>query len=110
MSTVSEPVSSPSPQADGFMNRPLQRLQDMKNLGLKTEEMLTLVGITTPEQLLQADPFEVYARLRKSVSGTTLVALYALIGAIEGKHWQDVKRDRRTEILVRLDDMGIAPR
>ncbi len=33
-----------------------------------------------------------------------------LIGAIDGQHWQDVKRDRRTEILVRLDDMGIAPK
>lgn len=92
------------------MNPSQQRLRDLKNLGLKTEGMLALVGITTPDQLLNADPFEVYARLKKTVPGTSLVALYALIGAIEGKHWQDVKRDRRTEILVRLDDMGIAPR
>ena len=82
----------------------------MKNLGPKTEGMLARIGITTQEQLLQADPFEVYARLKKEVPGTSLVALYALIGAIDGKHWQDVKRDRRTEILVRLDDLGLAPR
>jgi DNA transformation protein len=35
--------------------------------------------------------------------------LYALIGAIEGRHWQEVKRERRTEILLRLDEMGLAP-
>ena len=92
------------------MNPFPQRLRDMKNLGPKTEGMLARIGITTQEQLLQADPFEVYARLKKDVPGTSLVALYALIGAIDGQHWQEVKRDRRTEILVRLDDMGIAPR
>ena len=92
------------------MNPFPQRLRDMKNLGPKTEGMLARIGITTQEQLLQADPFEVYARLKKEVPGTSLVALYALIGAIDGQHWQEVKRDRRTEILVRLDDMGIAPR
>ena len=92
------------------MNHSPQRLRDMKNLGPKTEGMLARIGITTQEQLLQADPFEVYARLKKEVPGTSLVALYALIGAIDGRHWQEVKRDRRTEILVRLDDMGIAPR
>jgi DNA transformation protein and related proteins len=72
--------------------------------------MLSHVGITTPTQLLQSDPFEVYARLKRQVPGTSLVALYALIGAIEGQHWLDVKRERSTEILIRLDDMGIAPR
>lgn len=88
----------------------VQRLRDMKNLGFKTEEMLSRIGITTPDQLRKADPFEVYSRLRESVPGTSLVALYALIGAVEDQHWLNVKRDRRMEILVRLDDMGIAPK
>lgn len=92
------------------MNPSVQRIRDMKNLGIKTEEMLARIGITTPAQLRKADPFEVFARLKKSVPGTSLVALYALIGAVEDLHWLDVKRDRRTEILVRLDDMGIAPK
>jgi DNA transformation protein len=92
------------------MNRSVQRIRDMKNLGIKTEEMLARVGITTPHQLQKADPFEVYASLKRSAPGTSLVALYALIGPIDGLHWLDVKRDRRTEILVRLDDMGIAPK
>lgn len=82
----------------------------MKNLGPKSEEMLSHVGITTPSQLRNADPFELYARLKTSVPGTSLVALYALIGAINDQHWLQVKRDRRTEILIRLDDMGMAPK
>ena len=91
------------------MNHSIQRLRDVKNLGMKTEEMLARVGITSPEQLYKADPFEIYARLKKSAPRTSLVALYALIGAIDGQHWLEVKRDRRMEILIRLDDMDIAP-
>lgn len=92
------------------MSQTVHRLRDMQNLGIKSEEMLAHVGITTPDQLRNADPFELYARLKKSVPGTSLLALYALIGAIDGQHWLEVKRDRRTEILIRLDDMGIAPK
>ena len=92
------------------MNSHVRRIRDLKNLGIKTEETLAQVGILTPSQLLQADPFVIYSQLRKQVPGTSLVALYALIGAIDNQHWLDVKRDRRTEILVRLDDMGMAPK
>ena len=51
-----------------------------------------------------------YAELKVKVPGTSLNFLYALIGAIDDVHWQEVKRTRRTEILLRLDEMGIAPR
>ena len=92
------------------MKTSTRRLRDLRNLGVKTEEALAHVGILNPSQLFQSDPFLVYAQLKKKVPGTSLVALYALIGAIEDLHWLDIKRDRRTEILVRLDDMGIAPK
>lgn len=86
------------------------RLRDMKGLGPRTEAWLALVGIHTPSALRAADPFEVYARLRTEVPGFSLNGLYALIGAIEGRSWLEVKRERRTEILLRLEQMGLAPR
>jgi DNA transformation protein len=82
------------------------RLREMRGLGPKTEEMLAPLGITTAEQLRASDPFDVYAR----VPGASLNLLYALIGAIEGQHWIDVKRERRLEILTRLEALGIAAR
>jgi DNA transformation protein len=85
------------------------RLRDLKGLGPKSERVLPLVGITTVEQLEASDPFDIYARLKMRAPGTSLNALYALIGAIEGRHWQEVKRERRTEILLRLEEMGLAP-
>jgi DNA transformation protein len=95
---------------DSVMINPPKRLQDMKNVGAKFGLALARVGIESPQQLQAADPFDVYARLKRDVPGTSLVALYALIGAMEDQHWLEVKRERRTEILLRLDDMGIAPK
>jgi len=87
-----------------------RRLRDMKGLGPRSEEWLGLVGIHTPDALRAADPFEIYARLRQQVPEFNLNGLYALIGAIEDRGWVEVKRERRTEILLRLEQMGLAPR
>jgi|JI10StandDraft_1071094.scaffolds.fasta_scaffold2684298_2 DNA transformation protein len=81
----------------------------LKNLGPKTQHALALIGIATQADLQAQDPFKVYARLKAQAPGTSLNALYALIGAVEDKHWLDIQRERRTEILMRLDDMGLAP-
>lgn len=86
------------------------RLSELKNLGPKSEEWLPKVGIYTAEQLRASDPYEVYAKLKETVPGTSLNALYALMGAAEDRHWLEIKQERRTEILLRLDAMGLAPR
>jgi DNA transformation protein len=36
--------------------------------------------------------------------------LYGLIGAIEDIPWQEIMKTRRTAILLRLEEMGIAPK
>lgn len=86
------------------------RLRELRNLGPQTEQWLPKVGIHTAEQLRASDPYEVYARLKQVVPGTSLNALYALIGAIEDRDWREISRERRTEIFMRLDQMGLAPR
>jgi DNA transformation protein len=85
------------------------RLSELKNLGARSEEWLPKVGIYTAEQLRASDPYEVYAKLKATVPGTSLNALYAILGAMEDRHWLEIKRERRTEVLLRLDAMGLAP-
>lgn len=82
----------------------------LRNLGPKSTEWLASIGITTIEQLRARDPFEVYAELKAALPGVSLSMLYALIGAVEDLDWQVVMRERKSEILFRLDDMGLAPR
>lgn len=82
----------------------------LKGLGPRSAEALLGIGIESIGELRARDPFEVYAELKVKMPGTSLNFLYALIGAIEDVHWQEIKRTRRTQILLRLDELGIAPR
>lgn len=86
------------------------RLRNLKGLGIRSEEMLSQVGIYSVEDFMASDPFEVYKKLKEKVPGTSLNALYAMIGAQENRHWKEVKDDLKTAILLRLEAMGIAPK
>ncbi|WP_411991467.1 TfoX/Sxy family DNA transformation protein [Agarivorans sp. DSG3-1] len=86
------------------------QLRDLKGFGPKSEEILAKVDIPTVEQFMASDPFELYAKLKQTVKGTGLNSIYAIIGAREDLHWQIIKQQRKTEILLKLDDMGLAPK
>ena len=91
-------------------NKATMRLRDLKGFGPKSEEILPKVGISSVEQFMKSDPFKLYALLKEKVPGTGLNSIYAIIGAQEGEHWQEIARTRKTEILLRLDEMGLAPK
>jgi DNA transformation protein len=82
----------------------------MLNLGPKSRAWLTELGIFTLAQLRQHDAFVVYAQLKAKQPAVSLNLLYALLGAQQGLHWLQIKREQRSDILLRLDDMGLAPR
>ncbi len=84
-----------------------RRIRDLTGFGLRSEEILAAVGIVTVEGFLAADPYELYAELR-SVAGVGLNMMYAIIGARENVPWVDVASGRKTEILMHLDDLGLA--
>jgi DNA transformation protein len=81
----------------------------LKGLGPKSSEALRAIGVETVEQLRASDPFDLYSQLKARDPNTSLNFLYAIIGAIEDVHWLEIKRTRRTEILLRLDKIGLAP-
>lgn len=82
----------------------------MKGLGPKSSAALRDVGIETVEQFRAHDPFRLYAMLKAKHADTSLNFLYAIIGAQEDVHWQEIKRSRKTAILLRLEEMGLAPK
>jgi len=88
---------------------PEKAIRDLMGLGPKSEAQLADVGIFTVEQFLAADPFDLYAQLKSKQANSSLNLLYAMIGAQENIPWQTIAKKRKTEILLRLDDMGIAP-
>ena len=76
-------------------------------LGQKSQAMLAEIGVTDTEPFLASDPFELYRAMAEAGVPVSLNLLYAMIGAQEQCHWQQVKRERRLDILMRLEDMGI---
>jgi DNA transformation protein len=89
---------------------PNRRLRDLKGFGPKSEEILASVKIHSIEDFMAIDPFELYATLKEKVKGTGLNSIYAIIGARENIHWQEVASTHKTGILMKLDDMGLAPK
>ncbi|PMN65428.1 TfoX/Sxy family DNA transformation protein [Enterovibrio norvegicus] len=79
------------------------RIKDLPNLRLATERMLKKAGIDSVEQLQQEGAVRAYQALQKSHSDAlSLELLWALEGAIEGKHWSVITPQRRDELLNTL--------
>jgi DNA transformation protein len=81
----------------------------LPGFGPKSTAVLAALGVHTLDDLRQRGVYQIYRQLKGSVPGTSLNFMYALIGAVEGRDWREVKRSDRTQILMRLDEMGIAP-
>lgn len=88
----------------------IMSLQNLAGLGPKSVLLLNAVGINTVDDFMQADPFELYARMKAGEQSVSLNMLYAMLGAQQDKPWQLIKQTQRIEILMRLDDMGLAPK
>lgn len=88
---------------------PKQRIRDLKGFGPRSEEIFAEIGIYSVDEFMAADPYDLYKILKAKVKGTGLNSIYAIIGAREDLHWQEVARTQKGEILMRLDDMGLAP-
>ena len=85
------------------------RLRDLNGFGPRSEEILADVGITSVEEFMQVDPYELYARILP-MKGMGLNSIYAIFGARENISWLDVAQNRKTEILMRLEELGLAPK
>lgn len=88
----------------------MKKISDLPGFGPKSEIILAQVGINSVDEFMQQDPFALYAKLKKEVKGTGLNSIYAIIGAQTNRHWQQVAKEEKEFILMRLDDMGLAPK
>lgn len=88
---------------------PPKRLRDLNGFGPRSEEILAEVGINSVDEFMRIDPYDLYA-LIKPMKGMGLNSIYAIIGARENLAWLEVAKTRKMEILLRLDDLGLAPK
>ncbi|ASU22453.1 DNA transformation protein [Vibrio qinghaiensis] len=79
------------------------RLKDLPNLRLATERMLKKAGIESVTDLQSKGALEAYKAIQQTHSSSiSLELLWALEGAIEGKHWSVIPQSRRDELAKSL--------
>jgi len=86
-----------------------KRISDLNSFGPKSEEIFAKVDIHTVEDFMNADPYELYKTLLP-MKGIGLNSIYSILGARENISWLEIKNTRKLEILMILDDMGLAPK
>ena len=90
-------------------SKPPKRLRDLNGFGPRSEEILADVDINSVEDFMAIDPYALYAKI-KPMKGMGLNSIYAILGARENVSWLEIANTRKTEILMRLDDLGLAPK
>ena len=81
------------------MTRESRNLAALRNLGPVTARRLADLGISDEAELRRIGPVAAYRRLKFAhPRETTLVALYALHGALTGTPWTDLSKAAKDEL------------
>lgn len=73
------------------------------NLGPRSNAMLAKVGIRGLDDLRARGSVETYLAVSRIWKGASLNLLWALEGAVTGRHWLEVARGERLDLLTRLE-------
>jgi hypothetical protein len=86
------------------MDRPnATSMGSLLNLGPQSTRWLASIGITTTAQLRRAGAVAAYVEVKRLHAGVSMNLLYALAGALEERHWSDVRRTQRLELLLAVE-------
>ena len=86
------------------------RIRDLRNLGMKSEQILADIGIYTADELRRQGAVRTFAELKRAGMAPSLNMLWALSGALdpwpEGTHWREVARgEARLSLLLAVEDL-----
>ncbi len=77
-------------------------LARLQGLGPASEKALNAIGIHSRADLEAIGPVQAFLRLRAR-GRVSLNFLYAMVGALEGRHWADIARGEKDRLLLELD-------
>jgi hypothetical protein len=79
----------------------------LRNIGPKSAAWLRQVGLRTREELETVGTVDAFMRVKRAGFKPSLNLLYALEGALQDCHWQEVPEQRRVD-LVQAAEAAIA--
>ena len=102
---ASPPPKKPAP-ANGEAKILGAKIQSasLGGLGPVSKRMLAASGIKSVETLRRLGSVEAYRRVRSHHPRASLNLLWALEGALTGRPWEDVARNDRLSLLLRLEN------
>ena len=77
-------------------------LARLQGLGPASEKALKAIGIHTRADLERIGPVQAFLELRAQ-GAVSLNFLYAMVGALQGRHWADIARSEKDRLLLELD-------
>jgi DNA transformation protein len=80
-------------------------IADLPNFGPKSQQMLAKAGIKTIEQLRDLGAVRAFVQVKRAGTNASLNLLWAMEGALSGRHWQDVAKHDRLRLLLELEDI-----
>jgi hypothetical protein len=83
----------------------IKSLRELPNIGQKMAEKVVLVGITSKEEFLRRDPYEVFDELLNKVDPTLCrCALASIVGAHDGFPWHKITKETAIEFQKRYPE------
>ena len=80
----------------------MNELEPLPGLGPVSAQWLVQIGIRSHRDLVNMGALAAYLKLKRSGVNTGLNMLYALVGAVERRHWTDVAKTEKTRLLNEL--------
>lgn len=83
----------------------------LKNIGAASVNILYAIGIHSAEELRKIGAVDAYRRIQDRGISVSKVMLYAMQGALDNVHWNDLSVHQKAELLeaVRSDCISSAP-
>jgi len=78
-------------------------LLELKNLGMASVNILHAVGINTYTDLRNIGAVEAYLRIKARDINVSKVMLYALEGALQNIHWNDLPPDLKLQLVTQAE-------
>ncbi len=75
----------------------------LRNIGPKSAAWLRQVGLRTREDIAAAGPVDAFLRVKRAGFRPSLNLLYALEGALQDCHWQEVPEARRQVLVAEFE-------
>ncbi len=79
-------------------------LLQLRNLGKTSVQWLRATGIHTTEELRRRGPVAAYCAVRSRGFGASRTLLFAIAGALQDVHWNELDPDYKQQLLQQLEE------